>query len=307
MSITLPTYANGDTDYVAKMNQTNSTVQSQLNSLQDQLTGSLGASVSVGSMIASILGTATACVGTASYVPTGSGTNLTVATGYAWIPSSGLVVQRTTTTTIAFSGASAATYYLDVDTSGNVSRVTTSGANTLWSIVWTGSAFGAITRVAPVLWGSADIIAAQSSAAYSATYYAPDARFEASESRIVAIEAHTTSLPYDSTIWQAGLPGASQVLLNTKMARAVAYAANFAGSTCAPSDVAATASAVFSIKKNGTTVGSATYAASGTVATFTSVGGAAVSFAVGDVLTVVAPASQDATLSGIALVLAGSR
>lgn len=311
MSITLPTYSNGDIDYVAKLNQTAAVVEGQLNSLQNQMSAAAGASISVGSMVAALLGPNVAIIGSTGCLATGSGTVLTMGQGYVWLPDSSIVVLHGSGT-INFAGAPAATYYVDIDASGAVSRQSSQSALTLWSVVWTGSAFGAMTRVAPALWDYADQVAAQNSTAFGATYVAPDARFEAGESRIVSAETRLGTLesaarPYDLTLWQAGKPDADQVLMKAKLARAVTFAANFSGSTAAPADVAATADTVFSINKNGAQVGTATYAAGSTSVTFASTGAAAVSFAVGDVLTVVAPASQDATLSGVAIVLAGGR
>lgn len=303
MTISLPSYANGDTDYVAKLNNTNDIVEQAVNSLEAQMTAQAGASVSVGSAMPALFGNSVACIGTTSYVPTGSGTTLTVSSGYAWLPIEAVAVKKTSSTSISFSGLSAGTYYVLIDSTGQPSRSATSTAYALWSVVWSGSAFGAIARVAPVVWDSVDEINAQSSAAYSQTYYAPDARFEASETRILAIE--TPALAYDITLWQAGKPDADQVLLKVKLPRAIAFASNYAGSTTADADVAATGSSVFTIKKNGSSVGTVTYAPSGTTGTFASSG--AVSFAAGDVLTITAPSSQDATLSGIAICLKGTK
>lgn len=57
--------------------------------------------------------------------------------------------------------------------------------------------------------------------------------------------------------------------------------------------VAATASTVLSIQKNGVQIGTATIGAAGTSATFSFAN--TVNFAAGDVLTIVGPASPDAT------------
>lgn len=78
-------------------------------------------------------------------------------------------------------------------------------------------------------------------------------------------------------------------------------------STFAPSRgsarVAATGSTVFSIKVNGTEVGTMTFAASATVPTFAA--SSDIDLASGDVVTVVAPGTADATLEDVAYTISG--
>lgn len=68
---------------------------------------------------------------------------------------------------------------------------------------------------------------------------------------------------------------------------------------------AATAETVFSVKKNGSEFGTITFAISGATGTFAAA--SATSFAAGDVLTIVAPASADATLADVDFQLKGLR
>jgi hypothetical protein len=68
---------------------------------------------------------------------------------------------------------------------------------------------------------------------------------------------------------------------------------------------AATAQTDFDIKKNGSSVGTMRFAAAGTTASF--IMASQTSFAAGDILTLVAPASPDATLANIGFALAGTR
>ena len=69
--------------------------------------------------------------------------------------------------------------------------------------------------------------------------------------------------------------------------------------------VAATATTTYSIKKNGTNVGTMVFAAGAMIATFSMP--SATTFMAGDILTVVAPASPDATLANLAWTLVGSQ
>ena len=65
--------------------------------------------------------------------------------------------------------------------------------------------------------------------------------------------------------------------------------------------VAATASTVLTINKNGSSIGTATFAISGTTATFSFTND--VTFAKGDTLTIVAPGSADATAANFIISL----
>ena len=68
--------------------------------------------------------------------------------------------------------------------------------------------------------------------------------------------------------------------------------------------VPAAATATYQISKNGATVGTMVFAAGATTATFTM--GSATTYLAGDILTVVAPASPDATLANLAWNFVGS-
>ena len=113
--------------------------------------------------------------------------------------------------------------------------------------------------------------------------------------------------PFDASAFYPGLPSASAILLRVPIARAVTFPANFADSRGSAS-ANATGSTAFDIQKNGgASVGTMTFAAGASTATFTSSGGASVSFAAGDYLSVIAPATPDATLADVGFVLAGTR
>lgn len=110
--------------------------------------------------------------------------------------------------------------------------------------------------------------------------------------------------PFDVTAFYPGTPLASAILLRVPIARAVSFLADFSGSY-GKSSVAAAASTVFDIQKNGVSVGSMTFALGATTATFSTSG--AVTFEAGDILSIIGPATPDATLANIGLVLAGLR
>ena len=67
----------------------------------------------------------------------------------------------------------------------------------------------------------------------------------------------------------------------------------------------ATAQTDFDIQKNGSSFGTMRFAASGTVASFISASGS--TFAAGDVLKVVAPASPDSTIADVGFMLVATR
>jgi hypothetical protein len=67
-----------------------------------------------------------------------------------------------------------------------------------------------------------------------------------------------------------------------------------------------TSTAVFTMKKNGSSVGTASISTSGTF-TFATSGGSAITFSAGDEFSIIAPSPQDATLSDVRFVLAGTR
>jgi hypothetical protein len=82
----------------------------------------------------------------------------------------------------------------------------------------------------------------------------------------------------------------------------VTFPAGLSGSygTCG---AAATATATFTIAKNGTAIGTMVFAAGAAGASFTM--STATAFSAGDVLTVTAPSPADATLANLAWTLSG--
>lgn len=120
-----------------------------------------------------------------------------------------------------------------------------------------------------------------------------------------AVESMVGVNSYDISISKAGKPDAGEMLARIVFVRSVSFEDDFSGSQ-GSSGVAADATAIVSIKKNGAEVGTATWSAAGSTAAFAT-GGGGVSFVAGDVLTFIAPASQDATLEDIGITLKGTK
>ena len=98
------------------------------------------------------------------------------------------------------------------------------------------------------------------------------------------------------------LPANAQTVLLLPFSVAVTFNAGLPNAK-ANSAAAATGSSVFTILKNGVSIGTFTFAPAATSATFSFT--TAVTFSVGDIMTITAPALQDATLSGIGVMFQG--
>ncbi len=109
-------------------------------------------------------------------------------------------------------------------------------------------------------------------------------------------------LPYDISGQSPSAPTASYEMIKVVMVRSVSFASAFALSK-ATASVSATAYTTFNVNKNASSIGTFYFSTGGSSGTYTGAGG---SFAAGDILTVTAPSSPDATLSGISFNLAGT-
>lgn len=101
-----------------------------------------------------------------------------------------------------------------------------------------------------------------------------------------------------------GSPTGSEVILSHPAALSFILPASIPDSQF-KADVAATAESIFTLKKNGGSIGTLTFAIAGTAASISFA--TAVSFAVGDKLTLEAPGSPDSTLADLGLTLKGTR
>lgn len=111
-------------------------------------------------------------------------------------------------------------------------------------------------------------------------------------------------IPYDVGLYVPGIPADGDDVGTVIFARACIMADDFAGSVghCGANP---TSTAVFTVEKNGSSVGTISINTSG-VFTFATTG-TTVSFAVGDRLTLVAPSPDDATLADIAVTFKAER
>jgi hypothetical protein len=105
---------------------------------------------------------------------------------------------------------------------------------------------------------------------------------------------------YDIGGGSNGLQAVNGYAVNFKATRAMTLPANFSGSV-AEAVTAATAITAFTVLKNGVSIGTMTFAAAGTVPTFSVVG--TTSLAIGDTLRIQGGVTPDTTLSDIAITL----
>jgi hypothetical protein len=108
---------------------------------------------------------------------------------------------------------------------------------------------------------------------------------------------------YPITVFFPGSYGSNAVLANISAVRSFTIPINCTGSI-ATLATASTGTAVFKIKKNGSQIGTITFTSSGTgVFALASLA----TFGVGDLLTINAPSSPDATAAGFSVSLLGAR
>lgn len=186
MTLELQRFAQGDTNYINKHNSNSDLLEAAIAGLEAMAGNNGGVSgANVSGAFRALFGTAASLIGADSYRATGASSTLTVQPGFCWRPSLETVVSKTTSASISFTGVSAGTWYITADATGNPIR-TADITEAAYSVVWTGAAFGAITRLLPVVWGAADDAAAQNSAALGSSFSGLDERLEAGEAKAVA-------------------------------------------------------------------------------------------------------------------------
>lgn len=302
-TITLNTYANGDTTYVSKMNADNSTVQTAINNL---LASAAASSVTDWlTAMTAMYGATITRIGFSSFKVTTSGTVATVAAGYAWLPSASAVVQLSAAVGLDFSGYASGTYYITLSSLGIPTISSSSGYN-LSVVVWSGTAFTSVTDSTYVFMSSTDQNALLTSTANAATYTSLDARLEADE---VVLDAVGSSSAFGRVKVDGTTITASSGVISA-VTTVIGFIMNTGatGTDVGPMLVAPRAGKVtkcvivtkssdsgtalsFDILKNGTSVFStvptvAAGTASGTVTTVTTLTSTTLSVAAGDVFTI---------------------
>lgn len=136
--------------------------------------------------------------------------------------------------------------------------------------------------------------------------------FTGAGSKLVKVNSGATALefvavpalPYLLSFDAPGVPTASMVVFHHVFTQAVSFVASLTDSYV-KAGTAATAQTDFDLKKNGSSIGTVRFAAAGTTASYVSI--SASSWVAGDILTLIAPASPDATIADIWGTLVGVR
>ena len=110
--------------------------------------------------------------------------------------------------------------------------------------------------------------------------------------------------PYDLSAMYPGIPTPSVLMLRIPLSRNVLFPAGLTGSR-GTATANATGTTSFDIALNGATVATMTFAAGASTATFTAA--SAINAVAGDILSITAPSSPDATLADVGFVLSGTR
>ncbi len=132
---------------------------------------------------------------------------------------------------------------------------------------------------------------------FTGTPSAPTAVAGASNTQIATTAFVQAAIIKGISIFRSGIPLANEITGGGISPYSLTFSA---ANSSAKSQVAATASSIFTIRKNGTQVGTITFSAAGTVGVISF---SVTSVAANDVITVQAPASADATLADITILL----
>jgi hypothetical protein len=243
--------------------------------------------------------------GTPTAIANGTLTLTASATNYVQAdPATGAVSANTTGFTAGYkqlyavvTGASGVTSYTDLRTLGGA------GSGTVTSVGL--STPGVLFDVAgsPVTAAGTLAMSLKTQAA-NKVLAGPVTGADAAPTMRALVAADLPAQPFDLTAFYPGVPAASAIVTRVPVARAVTFPSGLAGSI-GKASVAATGSAAFDVQKNGASVGTITFAAGATSATFAAA--SAITLAAGDLIAIISPGTADATLANVGIVLAGVR
>lgn len=114
------------------------------------------------------------------------------------------------------------------------------------------------------------------------------------------------SYPWEVGNFVDGMPTNGTVVMRFIVARTITFPPDFSSNQM-KAGTGAAATAVWNVNKNGSLVGTATFAPSGTVPTWATVGHIPVVYNSGDVGTFIAPSPQDGSLADLEWIFAGTR
>lgn len=197
MSLSLNTYAAGDTDYIAKLNADNAAIATAVNTLESLVRGVSGIAAANVPKGLQYIFDRKGIIGQGSYKPqagtlAGPNYNLTVAKGGFW--DGGALAFSDVSQTISMAAKSTGTYYLTVDTAGGVKANATAGTGTVWQFAYNSTTHEvsdvALYSGVAVLFDGADYADALTSAQMGLTFQSLAERLEEIEARLVEMGAY---------------------------------------------------------------------------------------------------------------------
>ncbi len=286
MPLTLQTFATGDTDYIAKLNSNGAATKALVDALE---TGKLDATQKGAPSGVATLGADGKVL--PGQLPNLAGyeqiVNKGTPNGYAGLGSDGKVPMAQLPPALAAApGTVDFTPYQQKIEKGAASGYASLDAATKVPVAQVPD----LSATYQVVTGKG---AANGYAGLDATGKVPNAQLPDYAAQLYLVHAFVPGRPANGALVTAILPSV-----------AAHFAAALTGSR-AKAGVAATASTVFSVKKNGTQVGTITFGVGGTAGTFAAA--AQIDLTTADELTVEAPAAADATLADIRITLHGTR
>jgi hypothetical protein len=283
----------GETAYVSKHNANVGILQNLLQILFDRTASLALTNATIGTD--AMFGNETAFIGADSYaaeIEGGDPTHLLVGSGYCYRYSRHQAVSSAAPVTLDFAGQTSGLYYIRA-TSAGVPEFTADATDALWSVSWNGTALSSVTRIARIVWGAEDWVAAQSSAKFDGT-------FVRLADRLAVIEGYFRNSPSFQLLGTQ--PTSGQVLLRyiatERMTIPAAMAGSFFRLEVPPAD--GEWELVVAIKPLGGVpgdVGSATHQIGETEASTLSLPGGDI-LEPGDELIITAPTVVDSEASG---------